>query len=300
MKNYYCQRVVFIGCAMLYFCLATFGNEGTSGSEEQTTKAYRQIADSLRHTIIEIDKVAKKNAKAIDQKGLDIDSLKGRISVLSHEIENINKALSIEKKNIVTVKEYSESKSAEFKHIILQRTWAIGSAILLLILIGIATVIIIRMRLRIKDKLIGERIDIHKDKLDEKLAKVMELQMSLLGKERAEEKVEIRDDHSLPLRVGNEIHRMKCRIEQMSEQDKNAAALKKAIERLEDQFNTNGYQIIELINQKFDDGMTVRARFIPSPQLKTGERVITRIVEPQINYKGVLIQRAEVEVSKGE
>ena len=137
-------------------------------------------------------------------------------------------------------------------------------------------------------------------KLDEKLAKILELQMSLLGKERTSEKPAVHEDHSLPLKVGNEIHRMKSRIEQMSEQDKNALALKKAIERLEEQFNVNGYQIVELVNQKYDDGMTVKARFIPSSQLKVGERVITRVVEPQINYRGVLIQRAEVEVTKGE
>lgn len=289
-----------IGCLLLCLITISFAVENVTSPEEQAIVTCRQSVDSLRHIVKEYVSAIKIINKAIDQKGLEIAGLDKKILNVENDIRDINKALNIEKKNIITVKEYSESKSVEFTRVIFQRTWALSAIILLILLIGVVTLIIVRMRLRIKDKLIGEKIDYHKDKLDEKLAKVMELQMSLLGKERAGERTEIKEDHSLPLRVGNEIHRMNCRIEQMSDQDKNAAALKKAIERLEEQFNTNGYQIVDLINQKYDDGMTVKARFIPSNQLKTGERIITRVVEPQINYKGVLIQRAEVEVSKGE
>jgi hypothetical protein len=34
--------------------------------------------------------------------------------------------------------------------------------------------------------------------------------------------------------------------------------------------------------------------------MKTGERIITKIIKPQINYKGQLVQVAEVEVSTGK
>ena len=164
MNYYFRLRIGFIGCAILYLFFASFGSESTSGSEERSIKENRQSIDSLRHIVIEIDKTSRKNVKEIGQNGTDIDSLKMRTSELEQEVGNISKSLNIEKNNIIHVKEYSESESEAFKHIILQRTWAIGSAIFLLILIGIAAVVILQMRIRIKDKLIVEKIDFHKDK----------------------------------------------------------------------------------------------------------------------------------------
>jgi len=46
--------------------------------------------------------------------------------------------------------------------------------------------------------------------------------------------------------------------------------------------------------------MKVSANFRPDENLKQGEQVITRIIKPQVNFKGVMIQAAQVEVSVGE
>ena len=45
--------------------------------------------------------------------------------------------------------------------------------------------------------------------------------------------------------------------------------------------------------------MHVTANFIPDDNLKVGERIITRIIKPQVNYKEVMIQKAQIEVSQG-
>jgi len=45
--------------------------------------------------------------------------------------------------------------------------------------------------------------------------------------------------------------------------------------------------------------MKLIANFKPDENLKEGEQIITRIIKPQVNYKGVMIQQAQVEVSTG-
>ncbi|CAI8312671.1 MAG: Uncharacterised protein [Cryomorphaceae bacterium] len=45
--------------------------------------------------------------------------------------------------------------------------------------------------------------------------------------------------------------------------------------------------------------MNLQATFIEDENLKKGESIITRIIKPQINYKGKLIQAAQIEVSQG-
>jgi len=46
--------------------------------------------------------------------------------------------------------------------------------------------------------------------------------------------------------------------------------------------------------------MNAMANFIQSEDLPTGKQVITRIIKPQVNFQGKMIQAAQIEVSVGE
>lgn len=104
-------------------------------------------------------------------------------------------------------------------------------------------------------------------------------------------------DHTMPLRIGQEIHRMRKRIANMPRETKGIGALENSLKRLEESFNESGYEIIDLLGQPFMEGLTVHARFVPSETCRPGEKIISKVIQPQINYKGVLLQAAEVEVS---
>lgn len=104
----------------------------------------------------------------------------------------------------------------------------------------------------------------------------------------------------LAFKVADEITRMRQRIAIMPTDINGITQLSKSLDRLEHELNILGFEIPDLLNIPYDDGMTVKARFIPSESMKTGERIITKIIKPQINYKGQLIQIAEVEVSTGD
>ncbi len=103
--------------------------------------------------------------------------------------------------------------------------------------------------------------------------------------------------NSLAFKVADEIVRMRQRLASMPSDINGIPQLLKSLDRLEDELNILGFEMPELLNKPYDDGLTVKARFIPTEGMTPGERIITKIIKPQINYKGQLVQIAEVEVS---
>ena len=139
-------------------------------------------------------------------------------------------------------------------------------------------------------------------KLDTKLTEVLETQLKLVQEERvkmpANKSEEI--DHSLALKVADEIVRINKNLSNMDATTKGLKQLSASVKRIEDNFAANGYDMPELLNKPFDPRMKmIVANSVPDENLKDGEEIITKIIKPQVNFKGVMIQSAQVEVSVG-
>ena len=106
-------------------------------------------------------------------------------------------------------------------------------------------------------------------------------------------------DNLFPFKVADEITRMRQRISSMSPDINGIMQISKSLDRLEEELNIMGFELPILLNKPYSDGMTIHARFIQSENLKSGEKIITKVIKPQINYKGQLVQIGEVEVSSG-
>ena len=106
-------------------------------------------------------------------------------------------------------------------------------------------------------------------------------------------------DHSFAKRVADEIVRMQTNLSRMDESIKGFKQLNASVRKLEQSLNSNHYQLEGLLNKAYDNGMNLQTTFIEDENLKEGESIITRIIKPQINYKGKLIQAAQIEVSQG-
>jgi Na+-translocating ferredoxin:NAD+ oxidoreductase RnfG subunit len=117
---------------------------------------------------------------------------------------------------------------------------------------------------------------------------------------KTEQKVSENIDHSLALKVADEILRIQKYLSSMDPETKGVKQLEFAVERIQDNFTENGYEMVELLNKPYDQGMKVSAKFKPDVTLKQGEQIITRIIKPQVNYNNVIIQEAQVEVSVGQ
>ena len=107
-------------------------------------------------------------------------------------------------------------------------------------------------------------------------------------------------DHSFAKRVADEIVRITTNLLRMDNSIKGYKQLSASVRKLEHSLNANNYELESLLNKPYDNGMNLQANFVIDESLKEGESIITRIVKPQINYKGKLIQAAQVEVSQGE
>ena len=114
-----------------------------------------------------------------------------------------------------------------------------------------------------------------------------------------EKEVNLEITNLFAFKVADEITRMRQRIASMPPDINGITQLSKSLDRLEEELNLLEFEIPVLLNTPFDDGMTIKARFIPSENMNTDEKIITKIIKPQINYKGQLVQVAEVEVSIG-
>ncbi len=137
-------------------------------------------------------------------------------------------------------------------------------------------------------------------RLDEKLIGIMETQLKVIQEDKTSSSNTSEPDHSLALKVADEIVRIEKNLERIEDQ-KRIKPLAKALERIRANFQSNGYEIISLLNQKFDDRMSLDViNFKVDENLNAGERIISRVVKPQVNYNGVLIQRGQVDVSQSE
>jgi len=138
-------------------------------------------------------------------------------------------------------------------------------------------------------------------KLDSKLVEVLDTQLKLKQEEKqivsVNSNTEI--DHSLALKVADEIVRMQKNISKMDEETKGLKPLVKGIERIQANFASNGYEMVNLLNKDYDERMNIDViNFITDENLTEGRKIITSVIKPQVNYNGVLIQRAQVDVSQ--
>lgn len=105
-------------------------------------------------------------------------------------------------------------------------------------------------------------------------------------------------DHSLALKVADEIVRIELNLSRMDASVKGYKQLTKAVERIKNNFQANGYEIIDMLGKPYNEGMKVIANFVPDETLKEGEQIITGVTKPQINFNGKMIQAAQITVSQ--
>lgn len=138
-------------------------------------------------------------------------------------------------------------------------------------------------------------------KLDNKLIEVLETQLKISQAEQTISNNNINEevDHSLALKVADEIIRMQKNITRMDEGTKGLKPLVKGIERIQANFAANGYEMVNLLNTEYDDRMNIDViNFIDDDNIEKDKKIITKVIKPQVNYKGILIQRAQVDVSQ--
>lgn len=131
-------------------------------------------------------------------------------------------------------------------------------------------------------------------KLDDKLLELFDKQMSNSQKVVSNDK----PDHSLALKVADEVARIELNMSRMDSSIRGYKQLAKAVSRIKDNFNANGYEIVDMLGKPYNEGMKVIAEFVLDEDLEEGQQIITGITKPQVNYNGQMIQAARITVSQ--
>ena len=301
-ENYPMNKYIFI-ILLLSVCANLFAQNSDS---ILTNSEYHSEIIKLKERIWILEKgdLDLQQTNAIQKK--QINSMMRQLSVDQSNIQIIADSLHITVSKVSLDNKHTQGQIQDINQTIFNRTIYCIFGVLAVALLSVIVFFILRNKLTLSTENLGSQIAKTNQtlqneaiKLDSKLVEILQTQFSILKEERKANIAITNDvDHKLPLKVGEEIHRMRKRIANMPPDVKGVSALTNSLQRLEEEFNDSGYEIEDLLGKKYVDGMKLEARFVDDPNIPKGEEIITDVLRPQIMYKGVVIQVAKVEVGK--
>jgi hypothetical protein len=136
-------------------------------------------------------------------------------------------------------------------------------------------------------------------KLDAQLLEIINSQLKI--KELDNDKTPSGEkDHSLVLKVADEVTRILMNLEVMDKEIKGYKHLKKYSESILDNLKAYGYEIPQLMGMNYNSGMNMVATLEFDESIESGKQIIKRIIKPQVNFDGKMIQAAKVTVAFNE
>ena len=240
----------------------------------------------------------KKDNKA---QQLAIDSLRNTCSILE-------KAQTADRKDINGKINATDNNVRVNQDMLQSRTlWGIMIIIILLALVTTGSYLLAK-RIKSGDTSIDEvrkaqeALEVAQKKMQEESIK-LDNQMLAIAQKQLESKPTTSvgtaaPDHSLALKVADEVARIELNMSRMDSSIRGYKQLSKAVSRIKDNFNANGYEIVDMLGKPYNEGMKVIAEFVLNEDLEEGQQIITGITKPQVNYNGIMIQAARITVSQ--
>lgn len=295
-----------IGCQ---FANAKSINDNTDKIKVLEEKCYvlqnKQVkADNNLRKLIENQHVAEREIQTLvkknDAQRLAIDSLQDKCKSLeeaqSTDRENINGKIDATDNNVRTNQDQLQTRTLYGVIVVI---------VVLAIIVGVACWLTKRIKSgntsidevrKAQDALQAAQTKMQEEsiKLDDKLLELFDRQIANVPKNADHGE----PDHSLALKVADEIVRIELNMSRMDSSIKGYKQLSKAVERIKDNFKANGYEFVEMLGKPYNEGMKVIANFVVDEDLEEGKQIITGITKPQINYNGQMIQAAQIIVSQ--
>ena len=295
-----------ISCLAILISISSFAQEAKTIDFQKEVQSLKEKTQSLQSENNKLKtEISSINSKVatVNQK---LETLDQKVQSNASDIQNTNSELNgkIANSETTTNQKFTQVDNSLSKNSL----WSIIGILGAIIVSGIVYWLVSKRQTTDKTDVEAQISKTKKTleeegvKLDTKLTEVLETQLKLVQEERAKipanKSEEI--DHSLALKVADEIVRINKNLSNMDANTKGLKQLSASVKRIEDNFAANGYDMPELLNKTFDPRMKlIVANSVPDENLKDGEEIITKIIKPQVNYKGVMIQSAQVEVSVG-
>lgn len=291
------KRLVLI--AFLFITISIYGNNDSIANLQQQVNKQERIIGNLRKDIRSSVGIQKQQALFIDSLKQELMNTKNDLSDLSNklgvDITNTQKQITVNTNNL---NDNIKSKTT------------LGILIATIIILVMAAIYLFLYKRVEKgksaiDKIKNTQKELQKaqeelvkesSKLDEKLVDLLDKQLNVqtISLSALNSKKDI--DHSLALKIANELVKIETVLSKMDSTIKGHSHLLKAVEHVKNNLKANGYEIINLIGQDYNEGMPFNARFIPDETLPEGKRIISGINKYQINYNDKMIQAADIVV----
>lgn len=300
--------IIILACLSL-----TVSAQNTDSLKTRITNLETDFA-KLSNRVNDLQTIQNQQKQTIATQNAKIEALEQQLGVKATELEtSLNEKSSALESTIETKIGETDSKISQTAESLNQSI----SANKLIAIIGIiaAVVLLVVVYFVLKTKIGSKDSDIDKIKsaqkslenvqksmqeesvkLDNKLVELLEKQMT--SQSIATESKSSEPDHSLALKVADEIIRIETNLSKMDPSVKGYKQLSKAVERIRANFMANGYEIVDMLNKPYNEGMKAIVNFVSDESLADGEQKITGIIKPQINYQGKLIQSAQITVSQ--
>lgn len=233
-------------------------------------------------------------SKANKTFAVQIDSLNGKINELRDSLAVAKQNLSndINKTNVV-VEDNRDSLSSSIK----SRTIYGILGLLSLLLLSLIVAYLLRKKVG-KNFSAIEEVKTVQRKLEEESLSLDNKLVEMLDKQVNSSPAATTVDHSLALKVADEITRIELNLSRMDPSIKGYKQLTKGIERIKNNFLSKGYEIADMLGKVYNEGMRINADFVLDESLEPGTRIITSITKPQVIFNGELIQKAIVTVTQ--
>ena len=297
------KKIIFASFMVLAFSQLALG-QTTEGDYNQI-KAEISSLQSKQTTMQNSISSARKDIVYLTAQNklssLKIDSLNTTISALRDSLHSVNNQLKndiFETNKTVTDNEVQLTTSIKNKSI---------TGIVILAFLAVIGVIV-SFFLGKKVSKAGSAIENVKDaqlklqsaqkKLEEESVLLDNKLVELIEKKMSSTNVETTADHSLALKVADEITRIELNLSKMDPAIKGYKQLTKGIERIKNNFMAKGYEIADMLGKPYNEGMRINADFVLDENLEPGTRIITAITKPQVIFNGELIQKAIVTVTQ--
>ena len=271
-------------------------------------------AQKVQEQVQKLENENKKLKTLINDMDLKLKHINSRVIQLTEKTDStnntLNQATSKLGLQITNTETTANSKIQAIDDNLSKNTlWGIIAVLLALIVSGVIYFILNKKQREDKSDVI-DQLSKTKFSIEESLVKefgkqteLLETQLQLIeeqAKNQSSKTINHEIDHSLALKVADEITLIERNISLMDKDVKGLKQLSRSVQKLKDNLNANGYEIPELLGKQYHQGMkvTVVGSFTDEDIEKDLE-LITKVIKPQVNYKEKMIQTAQIETSKG-
>jgi len=258
---------------------------------------FQKEVSILKSTVSRLQQEDDRLRALYQQQAKELDSL--RVNQ-QQQAENAKTLVNKVGADISDANQKIDSNVSTLSESINNRTWFGAFGILLAIGLLACTYYILRRKISSgastidKIRSAQEGLETAQKAMQEESVKLDSKLVELLDKKISSEPL----DHHLVLKVADEVTRLEINLSRMDPSIRGYKILCRSIERIKDNMLANGYEIVEMLGKPYNEGMRVVANFVSDDTLAEGEQKITGIIKPQINYKGKMIQSAQITVSQ--